>query len=209
MMAIPSPRLLAITDRRQAAQPLPDLAARLFAGGLRWLSLREKDLDESRQVALAHALVERARPWGALVTLHGDPDLALAAGTDGVHLSEGADVAAARRRLGPGALVGLSAHDAEGIRRAAAGGADYVTLSPIFPSQSKPGYGPPVGTEGLRRLAADSPLPVFALGGVESGNIRECLAAGAAGVAVMGAVMRTPDRLSDLLKALKAGQPEG
>ncbi|WP_247895346.1 thiamine phosphate synthase [Azospirillum brasilense] len=200
---------MAITDRRQAAQPLPDLAARLFAGGLRWLSLREKDLDESRQVALAHALVERARPWGALVTLHGDPDLALAAGTDGVHLSEGADVAAARRRLGPGALVGLSAHDAEGIRRAAAGGADYVTLSPIFPSQSKPGYGPPVGTEGLRRLAADSPLPVFALGGVESGNIRECLAAGAAGVAVMGAVMRTPDRLSDLLKALKAGQPEG
>ncbi|WP_247891115.1 thiamine phosphate synthase [Azospirillum aestuarii] len=198
---------MAITDRRQAAQPLPDLAARLFAGGLRWLSLREKDLDESRQVALAHALVQRARPWGALVTLHGDPDLALAAGTDGVHLPEGADVAAARRRLGPGALVGLSAHDADGIRRAAAGGADYVTLSPIFPSPSKPGYGPPVGTEGLRRLAADASLPIIALGGVESGNIGECLAAGAVGVAVMGALMRTPDRLPELLKTLKGGQP--
>ncbi|QCN94120.1 thiamine phosphate synthase [Azospirillum argentinense] len=207
MMAIPSPRLLAITDRRQAAQPLPDLAARLFAGGLRWLSLREKDLDDSRQIALAHALVERARPWGAVVTLHGDPDLALAAGTDGVHLPEGADVAAARRRLGPGAVVGLSTHDAEGIRRAVAGGADYVTLSPVFPSPSKPGYGPPLGTEGLRRLAAEAPLPIIALGGVESGNIGGCLAAGAAGVAVMGTVMRTPDRLSDLLKALKAGQP--
>lgn len=203
MMAIPSPRLLAITDRRQTAQPLPDLAARLFAGGLRWLSLREKDLDEGRQVAMAHALVERARPWGALVTLHGDPDLALAAGTDGVHLSDGADVASARRRLGPGALVGLSAHDAEGIRRAVAGGADYVTLSPVFPSPSKPGYGPPLGTEGLRRLADGAGLPVIALGGVESGNVGDCLAAGAAGVAVMGAVMRAPDDLSDLLKALK------
>ncbi|CAO3374999.1 thiamine phosphate synthase [Azospirillum argentinense] len=206
-MAIPSPRLLAITDRRQAAPPLPELAARLFAGGLRWLSLREKDLDESRQIALAHALVERARPWGALVTLHGDPNLALAAGTDGVHLPEGADVAAARQRLGPGALVGLSAHDAEGIRRAAEGGADYVTLSPVFPSPSKPGYGPQLGTEGLRRLTTESPLPVIALGGVESGNIDACLAAGAAGVAVMGAVMRAPDSLSGLLKALKGGQP--
>ncbi len=203
MMAIPRPRLLAITDRRQAAQPLPDLAARLFAGGLRWLSLREKDLDESRQVALAHALVERARPWGALITLHGDPDLALAAGTDGVHLPDGADVKAARRRLGPGALVGLSAHDEEGIRRAEAGGADYVTLSPIFPSPSKPGYGPPVGTEGLRQLAAGASIPIIALGGVESGHVRGCLAAGAAGVAVMGALMRAPDDLPDLLKALK------
>ncbi|MDQ2103766.1 thiamine phosphate synthase [Azospirillum isscasi] len=203
MMAIPSPRLLAITDRRQAAQPLPDLAARLFAGGLRWLSLRERDLDESRQVALARALVERARPWGALVTLHGDPGLALAAGTDGVHLPDGADVAAARRRLGPGALVGLSAHDAEGISRAEAGGADYVTLSPVFPSPSKPGYGPPVGMEGLRQLAAGTSIPVIALGGVESGNVAGCLAAGATGAAVMGALMRAPDTLSDLLKALK------
>ena len=203
MMAIPRPRLLAITDRRQAAQPLPDLAARLFAGGLRWLSLREKDLDGSRQVALARTLVERARPWGAVVTLHGDPDLALAAGTDGIHLPDGADVAAARRRLGPGALVGQSAHDAEGIRRAAAGGADYVTLSPVFPSPSKPGYGPPVGAEGLRQLVAGASIPVIALGGVESGNIGSCLAAGAGGVAVMGVLMRTPDSLSDLLKALK------
>ncbi|NUB14809.1 thiamine phosphate synthase [Azospirillum brasilense] len=202
MMAIPSPRLLAITDRRQAAQPLPDLAARLFAGGLRWLSLREKDLDESRQIALAHALVERARPWGAVITLHGDPDLALAAGTDGVHLPEGADVAAARRRLGPGAVVGLSAHDADGIRRAAAGGADYVTLSPIFPSPSKPGYGPPLGTEGLRRLAAEAPLPIIALGGVESGNIGDCLAAGAAGVAGLGPGVRAPGRPPPPLSAL-------
>ena len=203
MMTIPSPRLLAITDRRQAAQPLPDLAARVFAGWLRGLSLREKDMDVARQVALARTLVERARPWGAVVTLHGDPDLALAAGTDGIHLPDGADVAAARRRLGPGALVGQSAHDAEGIRRAAAGGADYVTLSPGFPSPSKPGYGPPVGAEGLRQLVAGASIPVIALGGVESGNIGGCLAAGAGGVGVMGVLMRTPDSLSDLLKALK------
>lgn len=200
MTFLPDPPLLAITDRRQAALPLPDLAERLFASGLRWLSLREKDLPEDQLLALAKAVLDRARRHGARVTLHGDAPLALAAGVDGVHLPDGGDAAAARRSLGPGALVGVSCHDREGLLRVAGEGADYATLSPIFETASKPGYGPALGPDLLRRMVAGVPIPVLALGGVETGNLAACLAAGAAGAAVMGTLMRDPERLPALLR---------
>ncbi|SMH48276.1 thiamine phosphate synthase [Azospirillum agricola] len=210
----PFPPLLVITDRKQAIRPLPELAGDLFELGVRWLSLRDKDLPDSVRLDLARALVGRARRWSALVTLHGDPALALAAGAAGVHLPDGGDtpdaLAAARALLGPGALVGVSAHDAAGLARAAAGGADYATLSPIFPSASKPGYGPWLEADGLRRMAAGAGLPVIALGGVESPDAaRACRRAGAAGVAAMGLAMRAPPAVAGLLAALSAASPEG
>ncbi|WP_448206268.1 thiamine phosphate synthase [Azospirillum sp. sgz302134] len=202
MTALPTPPLLAITDRAQATLPLPDLAERLFAGGLRWLSLREKDLPRGEQAALARALVERARPWGATVTIHGDAALALEAGAAGVHLPDGGDPAEARRRLGPGALIGVSAHGLDGLVRTGQGGADYATISPVFPSASKPGYGPVLGLDGLRRLAAESPVPLVALGGVGAETAGACLKAGASGVAVMGPLMRDSAALADFLKSM-------
>jgi thiamine-phosphate pyrophosphorylase len=72
------------------------------------------------------------------------------------------------------------------LQRAAAEGCDYATLSPIFASASKPGYGPPLGVHAL----GGAPLPVYALGGVDETNAAACIAGGAAGVAVMGAAMR-------------------
>ncbi len=200
MSRLPTPALLAITDRRQAAQPLPDLAEALFAAGLRWLSLREKDLLATEQAALARALVARARRWGAVVTVHGDGELARAAGAGGVHLPDGGDPAAARRILGPDALVGVSAHGMDGLRRAA--GADYATVSPVFASASKPGYGPILGVDGLRHCVAAADVPVLALGGVDAAGAPACMAAGAAGVAVMGPLMRGPGGLPELLRAV-------
>ena len=77
--------------------------------------------------------------------------LASGAGAHGVHLSRGGDPAAARHALGARRLIGVSAHSLEEAREAEAAGADYVTLSPIFRSDSKPGYGPALGVEGLPR----------------------------------------------------------
>ncbi|MER3469224.1 MAG: thiamine phosphate synthase, partial [Thermoflexus sp.] len=73
--------------------------------------------------------------------------------------------AEARRRLGPGRWIGVSVHSLAEAQRAAEAGADYITLSPIFPSISKPDYGPPLGLEVLRQVATAVPLPVIALGG--------------------------------------------
>lgn len=211
-MSLPEPPLLAITDRKLADRPLPQVAERLFAFGVRWLSLRDKDLPDRERLELARAMIALGRPWGARITLHGDPALAAAAGVDGVHLPSGGDPAAARALLGSGALIGLSLHDSDGEQAMgrAVGQADYVTVSPVFPSASKPGYGPCLGEAGLRRwvdFGARCGVPVIGLGGLDRADaVAGCRAAGAAGVAVMGLAMRDLRALTPLLAALA---PEG
>jgi len=98
-------------------------------------------------------------------------------------------VAAARRTLGPAALIGVPAHSLCEVARARDAGADYATLSPIFASPSKPGHGPALGL-GAPAEAARMGLPVLALGGVTVDEARGCVEAGATGIAVMGAAMR-------------------
>ncbi|MGH7014578.1 MAG: thiamine phosphate synthase [Stellaceae bacterium] len=192
-MKLPRPPLLVITDRRAARRPLLEIAEACFAGGCRWLSLREKDLPPDERIALLRVLVPLGAQYGACVTVHEDLAAARASGAGGVHLPAGGSPSAARQTLGGGVLIGLSAHDYADIARAETEGADYVTLSPIFESPSKPGYGPALGLDELADLAAKSLLPVLALGGVDGRSAAACVAAGAAGVAVMGAVMAAAD----------------
>jgi len=185
-------RLLVITDRRRASRPLDEVVAAALRGGCRWLSVREKDLPDDEQIALLGAVKTLGRRFGATVTLHGDPDLAHAAGADGVHLPAGGSPASARARLGDRALIGLSVHSADEAADVDSA-ADYVTLSPIFPTTSKPGYGPALGTSCLADASARTRVPIVALGGVLENNLQACLAAGAGAVAVMGAVMAAAD----------------
>jgi thiamine-phosphate pyrophosphorylase len=186
------PPLLVISDRRQARRPLEELAEAVFAGGCHWFSLREKDLPPAERRALLGALVALGHRWGATVTVHDDIDAAAMADADGVHLPSGGSPEAARLRL-PGALIGASAHSAEEASTLLSAGADYVTVSPVFVTASKPGYGPALGLDGLARIVARATGPVIALGGVTAANAAPCLAAGAPGIAVMGEVMRAAD----------------
>ncbi len=188
-MRLPVPPLLVISDRRQARRSLEELAEAIFAGGCRWLSLREKDLPAAERRALLSALVVLGRRWGATVTVHEDVDAAATAGAAGVHLPSAGNLEAARARL-PGGLIGASAHSAAEASALLGSGADYVTISPIFITASKPGYGPAIGLDGLAEIAAQVPGPVIALGGISAANAPLCLSAGASGVAVMGEVMR-------------------
>lgn len=191
-MNLPSPPLLVISDRSQAARPLLEIAAAAFRGGCRWFSLREKDLPAAKRCDLLRALVALGHGFAATVGIHEDVEAAVAAGADGVHLPGGGDPAAARRRR-PGGLIGVSAHSPEDAAAQIKAGADYVTLSPIFLTQSKPGYGPAVGLAALAEAARLTPGPIVALGGIDEHNIAACLAAGARGIAVMGEVMRAAD----------------
>ena len=182
--------------------PLAEIAARLFAGGCRWLSLREKDLTAAERLALMRRLVTLGQSFEACIMVHDDVAGAAEAGAAGVHLPASGDVATARRVLGSSALIGQSAHNADEVVRAADAGADYVTLSPIFVTRSKPGYGPALGPALLARVW---PVPVIALGGIEPGNAHDCMASGAAGVAIMGGAMRATDPqafMADLLHAM-------
>ena len=164
----------------------------MFAGGCRWFSLREKDLPPAERYALLRALVVLGRPWGVTVTVHEDIDAAVMAGAAGVHLPSGGNPEAVRSRL-PDALIGASAHAAEEASALLHAGADYVTISPVFLTDSKPGYGPAVGLDGLADIVVQTPGPVIALGGISAENAALCRSAGARGVAVMGEIMRAAD----------------
>jgi thiamine-phosphate diphosphorylase len=175
--------LLVLTDRHQARRPLVDTIAAAADGGARTVLLREKDLPRERRLALAEALRAVLRRVGGRLIVAGTDPL----GGDAVHLA--ADDPAP---VGPVAWVGRSCHDEDELARAST--VDYVTLSPVYASASKPGYGPALGIPELGRLVAGTPVRVFALGGIAGAARAEaCRGAGAVGVAVMGAVMRAAD----------------
>lgn len=178
------PRLLLLTDRAQLppGRDLVETVSRCVDAGLSAVVVRELDLDLGERHDLVAAIaglgvrVMAARRW--------------CTAAHGIHLA--ADQPGADAVQAP--FHGRSCHDGKEVVRAVEGGASYVTLSPVAVTASKPGYGPPVGTRGVRR-AADlaGKVPVFALGGVDVGNAAAMRAAGAHGVAVMGAVMRAED----------------
>lgn len=192
-MMLPTPRLMLITDRRQARRPLSEIARGAFEGGCRWVSVREKDLATNDRRRLTRELVKLGDTYGATVTLHGDVATAEAARAAGVHVGQGTSPGAVRSILGGDVLVGASVHSWDEAEQAQADGADYVTVSPVFQTASKPGYGPALGLEILSEFCAALQTPVVALGGITPDNAADCIAAGAGAVAVMGEIMRASD----------------
>ncbi len=170
--------LVVVTDRLQAGgkRGLLEVAARAVDGGARTFLLRERDLGRDERLELAEAL----RGLGAEVIAAGRDPL----GGGAVHLNSTELAVVAK-------LTGRSCHDKAEVMRSKE---DYVTLSPIFASRSKPGYGPALGVDALSL----GTKRIVALGGIESrAQARACREAGAVGVAVMGAVMRArrPDEV--------------
>ena len=185
------PALLVLTDRAAAAargRTLADTVAAAARAGARAVVFREKDLAPAERRSLGAEVAAVMPPDGRLLVAS-DSHLAAELDADGVHLAADDPFP----EPGP-ATVGRSCHDRMEVRAATAEGVDYVTVSPVYPTPSKPGYGPALGQEALRELAATADVPpLYALGGVDATRVPDCIAAGAAGVAVMGAVMASED----------------
>ena len=152
-----------------------------LADGLRLIHVRDKELPEAERLELAREIVRRARPHGARVLVNGTPELARAAGADGVHLDSGALMKCAARPACE--WVGASCHDAEELAHAA-DIADFAMLSPVLPTESHPGE-PTLGWETFSKLAALSPIPVYALGGVTAADLDVARGHGAHGIAML------------------------
>ena len=170
-----------------------EIVDQALAAGCRWIMVREKDLGRAALVEIAAEIVDVAVPLGARVVINGNIDAAVEVGAPGAHVQSAAAVAQAREALGKEALVGVSAHHISEAVLAADCGADYATISPVFATSSKPGYGPRIGLRGLRRICRAAPLPIIALGGLTPGNASACMEVGAAGIATMGGIMRSTD----------------
>ncbi len=205
----PVPDLLVLTDRAQlpAGRDLTTQVAAAVDGGARAVVLREKDLPRAERRQLADDLLAVVRPVGGVLLVASDATLAREVDADGVHLA-----AADPRPDRPGGddaplIRGRSAHDLDELVAAQDEQVGYATLSPIFATSSKPGYGPALGVAGLRDATSRVLVPVYALGGVTPATAAACRAAGAGGVAVMGELMRAADPapvVAGLLGALAA-----
>lgn len=194
----------------------PPLDAQLAAcldGGVRLFQLRLK-VPGRALLEAARALVPAAEARGALLLVNDRPDVARAAGAHGVHVGQDdLPPAEARRVVGPGALVGASAHDEAELARVV-DAVDYVGFGTLFPSPTKPELGAQ-GLERLRRLAATCPAPIYGIGGITHDTAPAVIAAGAHGVAVSSAVLDAPDpreaarRLVDVVEAARAARRGG
>lgn len=204
---LPEPCLMLVTDRSLTGgvDGLARAVAAAVAGGVNAIQVREKDLSSEALLDLCRTLFEVAQ--GRAVMLVNDrPAVALAAGAFGVHLGEQAlPVRAARRAVRDRLLVGRSVHGVDAAVQAARDGADYLVLGTIFASRSHPG-GETGGVERLREVTAVVDLPVVAIGGITVDRVPAVVDAGAAGVAVISAILGEADpraaaaRLRDALR---------
>lgn len=190
--SLPIPCLTLVTDRTLCEDvPLLEKVAQAVAGGVNLVQLREKDLPAGDLLRLAQRL-RQVTAGRALLLVNDRLDVALAAGADGVHLPEiGLPVAEARRLLGRNHLVGRSVHSLAEALRAQAEGADYVQVGTIYPSRSHPDA-PPAGPRLIQGVARQVRIPVLAIGGVNEDNVAEVTRAGAAGAAVISAILASP-----------------
>jgi thiamine-phosphate pyrophosphorylase len=178
------------------------------AAGVGWIQIREKDLETRALVDLARFAVAETRATAARVFINDRLDIALAANAAGVHLGEKSlpleEVTQWRRSTGRlDFLIGVSCHSLESARAAERSGADYIFFGPVFATPSKAEFGAPQGIERLQEVCASVEIPVLAIGGVNAGNARACITAGAAGIAAIR-LFQDPEDSAELAARLKA-----
>lgn len=190
------PALVLVTDSsRLRGRDMVDVVVPAVEGGVNIVQVREKAMPPRMRAGLARR-VRGAIGDVALLFLNGDPEVARESAAAGVHLPEsddvGAHVAAVRGLCGEAVLVSCAVHSVEAAQRAASAGADLLQFGTVFASGSKPGVAP-AGIDGLVAVVESVHVPVIPIGGITAANAGDAIAAGAAGVAVIGAIFDAPD----------------
>ena len=183
--------LYVITDPR-APLPMADQARAAARGGAWAVQLRDKSATDAELSRLTEELLADLAPLGVRVFVNDRIEVARVTGAD-LHLGQGdGDARAARDRIHPAALLGLSI---ETVAQCAAipEGVDYIGAGPVRPTPTKPDAAAPIGFDGLARIVAASDVPAVAIGGLSAPDAARLKAAGATGLAVVSAVTRAPD----------------
>lgn len=198
-------RLVVVTDSKLAhPRSVLDVVREALRCGAPSVQLRNKGESTRDLLGLGHALRQATRETGALLFVNDRLDLALAVEADGVHLGpEDLPVHAARRVAPRGFLIGRSADDPEVARAAVADGADYIGCGTVYPTSTKRDVGDVIGLEGLRRVVRAVSVPVVAIGGITPERAPELAATGAAGLAVVGAIMTARDPAAAVLALME------
>ncbi len=164
------------------------------AGGVTMVQLRDKSAARRDRIERARALVSRLRPRAVPLIVNDDPEAAVAAGADGVHVGPfDRPAAEARQIVGPDAILGLSVTTLPDIADLDPDLVDYVGLGPVFPTLTKPDAAEPIGLGGLSAGCRALSVPVVAIGGIQAGNAADVIRAGANGIAVVSAICSAID----------------
>jgi thiamine-phosphate pyrophosphorylase len=156
------------------------------AAGVRYVQLRMKDVSRAEVADMARRLCAITHGSGTRFIINDDPDLAVEAGADGVHLGQQDEpLATARQRL-PGLHIwGLSTHNEGQALAAVVAAPGYIGVGPVFATPTKKHPDPALGLERMGRIVAATPLTTVAIGGIDAGNLRDVLRAGAVNFAVV------------------------
>lgn len=172
---------------------ISEIVEAALKGGLSLVQYRNKDADDRIQIAEGKQLCDLCHQYSALFLMNDRADLAVAVGADGVHLGQqDLPIAVARQILGPNKIIGRSTTNPHEMASAIAEGADYVGVGPVYKTPTKPGKAP-AGLDYVRYAAKHSPIPWFAIGGINASNIKNVIQADAHGVAVVRAIMSASD----------------
>jgi thiamine-phosphate pyrophosphorylase len=200
-----------VCDTRPGTSELPELIRSAIAGGVDVVQLREKQLDDEELVAVARATGALCRRLGALLIVNDRPTVAFEANADGVHVGQD-DLSPGETRelVGPELLVGLSTHAPAEIDAVDGEVVDYIGVGPVHATPTKPGR-PAVGVALVRYAAANAPVPFFAIGGLNRGNLHEVIEAGAQRACVLRAISDAPSpeaAARELREQLAHARPE-
>lgn len=198
------PRVYALTDVRVSGLSHAEQVQLLSAGGATLIQLREKEMPAREFYQQAREAVDVGSRRGVQLIVNDRVDVALAVGAHGVHLGQD-DMPpdAARRLLGPKAVIGYSTHNLEQAIAATRLPIDYLAIGPIFATTSKSDTAPVLGLEGLRIIRqATGAFPLVAIGGISHANVREVIEAGADSVAVINALLSDPTRITEATRQL-------
>jgi thiamine-phosphate pyrophosphorylase len=213
MPTLDRPQLHLVTDPRL---PGPALLAALDAAstaGVDWVHVRRPDAAARELVAMTRDVLAICRPRGVRVAVNDRLDVALALAADGVQLGARSLPVGLARGIAGNCRIGASVHSLAEARQAAADGADWLIFGHVFATGSHPGE-PPRGIATLAAVAGAVAAPVIAIGGITAERVSEALGAGAAGVAVISAILAAPDpaaatmRLRLALDAAQHGSPQ-
>ncbi len=202
-------RLYLVCGADPDGSELPGLLRGAIAGGVDVVQLREKHLPDDELVSVASAARALCEQLGALLIVNDRPWVAREAGADGVHVGQDdMPVSEVRELVGPELLIGLSTHSPEQIDATDAGLVDYIGVGPIHETPTKPGR-QAVGLELIRYAAAHSPVPFFAIGGLDADNLAQALEAGATRACVLRAIAgaEDPERAARALRRLLDARP--
>jgi thiamine-phosphate pyrophosphorylase len=205
------PRLYVILDAALVAIPETECAERLAAAGVRLLQYRSKRASARELFESSKRLASLLIPKGVTFVVNDRADVAAAAEASGVHVGqEDLRVEAARAVIGEGKLLGISTHNVEQFKDAAATSADYVAIGPVFSTSTKANPDPVVGIEMIRRVRTLTDKPIVAIGGITLERAAGVIQAGADSVAVVSDILRAPDperRARQYIELLEAAKP--